>query len=383
LKICFIPLNLDAAGCYRCIFPMAYLGTYGWETSMPAFQLQQNGQPVEPLRADTLLGKVPPGFFDVLFHEASVPLDADIYVFQHGLRTWQLEWARKLREQNPAAKILLDLDDDFHRVPKYNPAKLDPGNNPDANRGNVVKFLKLADGASFATPALRDFYQRWNPNTTVIGNYLHWPMWAQLPPVHARREWKRFRVGYMGRAEYHSDDVRVIAAPLRKWLVAHPDVEFVAAGDPSIHDIIGVPEGQRVSTSVVYFRGLDLPYVTSCFDVGLVPLVRNEFNEGKSWLKGLEYAACGIPSIASPTQPYRAFIEDGVTGRLAAKPGDFIDALDDALDDLDKWRTMGVRAHHRAADFSLDNRIGEWIDWYSRCYHAHGSGQGVLAGAVS
>jgi hypothetical protein len=42
--------------------------------------------------------------------------------------------------------------------------------------------------------------------------------------------------------------------------------------------------------------------------VGLVPLTRGPFNEAKSYLKGLEYAAAGIPFIATPTEEYQVAV---------------------------------------------------------------------------
>ena len=37
------------------------------------------------------------------------------------------------------------------------------------------------------------------------------------------------------------------------------------------------------------------------FDVGVVPLQQNLFNDCKSWIKGIEYAAAGIPFVVTHT----------------------------------------------------------------------------------
>ena len=44
-------------------------------------------------------------------------------------------------------------------------------------------------------------------------------------------------------------------------------------------------------------------------DTGIVPLQRSRFNEAKSNLKGLEYAALGVPFVASPTAEYERLAE--------------------------------------------------------------------------
>lgn len=364
MKICFMPRDLDGAGCYRCIFPMAYLGSRGHLCSMPTFVLEDGaGNPVEPLPSPGLLGKIPPGNWIVRFIEESIP-DADVYVFQGGSWRWQLDWARKLKDRG--GRIVVDMDDDFHRIPGYNPARLDPVSSPDNNRRIATDLLELSDAATFSTEALREFYSRWQPDATVLPNRLHWPMWSEQTPVYESKGWRKFRVGYMGAVDYHGADLETIAPSLRKWLVAHPDVEFVAAGDPRIHDLIGVPEAQRVSTARTWFRNLDLPQITAAFDVGLVPLARNDFNEGKSCLKGMEYAGCGIPCIATPTAEYKRWVDEGVNGFLARYPRDFVGHLDRLVSDPALVARLGAGARASARAAALDQHIQDWEAVYER-----------------
>lgn len=77
------------------------------------------------------------------------------------------------------------------------------------------------------------------------------------------------------------------------------------------------------------------------FHIGLVPLAWNDFNHAKSYLKGLEYAASGIPFIATPTEEYRLLAEAGV-GRLAATPDEWRDHATELLDP-DVRRAEGQR----------------------------------------
>jgi hypothetical protein len=54
------------------------------------------------------------------------------------------------------------------------------------------------------------------------------------------------------------------------------------------------------------------------WDFALAPLVANEFNEAKSAIKFLEYAALGVPGIFSDVGEYSSTIEHGETGLLVA-----------------------------------------------------------------
>jgi hypothetical protein len=63
------------------------------------------------------------------------------------------------------------------------------------------------------------------------------------------------------------------------------------------------------------------------FDVGVVPLADLPFNDAKSWLKGLEYAAAGVPFVASPAREYVRLYDTYGVGRLASQPADWVEQL--------------------------------------------------------
>src|SRR5699024_10081331 len=75
------------------------------------------------------------------------------------------------------------------------------------------------------------------------------------------------------------------------------------------------------------------------FDVGIAPLRHDRFNEAKSWLKPLEYAARGVFPIRANTPDYERF---GL-GIRAKRPRDWADQIAKAIDDPDRRREMAVR----------------------------------------
>lgn len=353
MRIAFLPQDVDGAGCYRCIFPAQHLAQRGHDVVMPRFVLKDyKGNFVPPLPGRQGLDSIPPGYFDVGFLGDEIH-DVDLVVIHAAAHVDQLTQARRLQREGSA--VVVDLDDTMFELPSYSPARRQ---STEYNRRWQRQAVEMADLVTVATDALAEFYSRWNQNIVVLRNRLHWPMWEG---VDKGAGWKRFRVGYMGNMDYHSEDLRTIAPQLRKWLERNPEVEFVAAGDPRIHDVVGTPEAQRVCTSSVFFRNLDLWQITATMDVGLVPLVKNRFNECKSWLKGSEYAACGIPCIASPTAEYRRWLGEGRgNGFLAKHPKDWIERLDDLANDHGLVQSMGIRAEQQARHSSLDHYIHEW-----------------------
>lgn len=64
-----------------------------------------------------------------------------------------------------------------------------------------------------------------------------------------------------------------------------------------------------------------------CMDVGIMPLRNTLWEEGKCGYKLIQYMACGLPVIASPTSANRNIIDDGVNGFLASTAEDWLRAF--------------------------------------------------------
>lgn len=63
-----------------------------------------------------------------------------------------------------------------------------------------------------------------------------------------------------------------------------------------------------------------IPEHVSHFSIGIMPLVDNEFNRGKSALKLVEYLAAGVPIVASDVGENRYVVSDPEHGYLARNP---------------------------------------------------------------
>jgi glycosyltransferase involved in cell wall biosynthesis len=112
-----------------------------------------------------------------------------------------------------------------------------------------------------------------------------------------------------------------------------------------------------VSGVTEYYRGVD-------FHVGLAPLVPNVFNACKSHIKALEYAALGIPVIASDVGPYSSFVENGITGLLIRSDHEWERAMRRLLEE-DKSRVhMGENARKLARRHTIEEHARQWRDAY-------------------
>jgi hypothetical protein len=63
-------------------------------------------------------------------------------------------------------------------------------------------------------------------------------------------------------------------------------------------------------------------------DIGIVPLNVIDFNKAKSFIKGLEYSASGIPFIAQNIDEYKFLYEEFDIGKVASNEDEWIFYLD-------------------------------------------------------
>jgi glycosyltransferase involved in cell wall biosynthesis len=117
-------------------------------------------------------------------------------------------------------------------------------------------------------------------------------------------------------------------------------------------------QGARWTTDIdTYYRSLD-------FDVGIAPLRPIGFNKAKSPLKALEFAALGIPIVASDWGPYSEFVCHGETGFLVPYGQDhlwrrYLSAL---IEDEVLRIEMGEAAREHATGCTIQEHGGRWAE---------------------
>jgi glycosyltransferase involved in cell wall biosynthesis/SAM-dependent methyltransferase len=154
------------------------------------------------------------------------------------------------------------------------------------------------------------------------------------------------RIGYAAGSLTHQRDFAQVAPAVAAVLRSTPRARLVVfrgalklAEFPEFDDLADQVEWRDVVALP------DLPSELARFDINLAPLeVGNPFCEAKSPLKVFEAALVEVPTIASPTEPFRAAIEHGVTGFLAADDDAWRDCLHRLVGDVPLRRDIGRAA---------------------------------------
>lgn len=153
------------------------------------------------------------------------------------------------------------------------------------------------------------------------------------------------------------------------WAGAPPNLPYLTRLGPALADVQALrpevevhvycgeaPEWPALVKSIYhpYAPGTETEVVRT-FDIGLLPLPDDAFAAGKSPIKALQYAACGIPCIASPVGATREIVKDGITGLMATSREEWRDAMLRLIDNLEERRQLGQAArenflaHHARA----------------------------------
>lgn len=207
--------------------------------------------------------------------------------------------------------VVVEIDDDLTRVHPGNAAyrALTPKTSPHENYQHLQKACQFADWVVVSTPRLAEVFAP-HGRVSVVRNYVE-DAWLDIsrPPSDGRV------LGWTGTLATHPTDLAECGSAFADAIEATGARPYVVGdGDALAHFGITEPRG-------AYAEWVELdqyPHELAKFSVGVVPLEDSKFNEAKSWLKGLEYAAMGVPFVASPVREYREFVE-GLPGCSTAK----------------------------------------------------------------
>jgi len=102
----------------------------------------------------------------------------------------------------------------------------------------------------------------------------------------------------------------------------------------------------------------DLPDRIGGFDIGIAPLADIAWNHARSDIKLKEYAASGVPWLASPVGPYLG-LGEGEGGRLVPDDGWF-EALDRLVSRPRERRKLSKKASAWAKRQTVDAAAERW-----------------------
>lgn len=346
MRVHVVSKRQDACAFYRLTEPCRVLAADG-------FNVTVSDQDIQTL-VQRRVGEAIPKMIDP-------GVDADVIVFPRLMDRATVEAIPDL--QRCGLAVVIEVDDDFHRLPVKHPARRATGiqHNPNNNRRLLDRACQMADLVTVSTPALAQRYGS-HGRVRVLRNYIPaWYLDVDVRPVRDR-PW----LGWTGFTEVHVGDLEVVGGAVRE-VVAATGVGFAHIG-PVDDTARSLRLDQVTTTGKVALA--DYPAAFSMLDVAIAPLVLNEFNEAKSWLKMLEAAALGVPIVGSPTSEYQLAQTYGL-GWLASTPGEWLRHLTHLLtsEPLRDERAGVARAEARMLTYEANAHL--WAEAWEQAVTNH------------
>lgn len=232
-----------------------------------------------------------------------------VFPRQQGASVWQFpgNTTRALlmaAMMDNGVRTLVEVDDDYTRESPFmrNASErswyLDRAHckGDDHNFETHSDICRFADGIICSTDRLANVYSDLNEHVYVCRNSVDPDDWQFERPEPDGI----FRIGWAGSSS-HTLDQHLVKRAMH-WAAQQPNVEVIVFGG------VGLAEGWKVrhvpwTDSVAEYRrqlvGLGL-------DVGICPLIPEQWAQGKSDVKALEYAMAGaMPIVSGGVEPYK------------------------------------------------------------------------------
>lgn len=343
------PLQAGGCGYYRCQLPMKTLQNLGVHSAfgLPVYT-EEHG-------------------FGVQKGEQAGEFGWQVVILKLLMHRQHPEMIRKAKALGQV--IVVDVDDAHNRLEEDNMAykTTDPDLNPEFNRDYYEEVIMEANFVTVSTEWLFDDIAKRRDNVIRIQNGVDSVRYGPRLDIAGDKP----RLGWVGGLPWRVKD----PAMLKEWL---PD--FVAKTGVTVHhsghigdhfhttfkNIVGLKDVSTLPLLPV----MQYPSLLAPIDIGLIPLIDNDFNKAKSFLRGIEFAAAGIPFIASPSPEYLRLCASGI-GRIARTPDEWARHVEE-LRDPEIRKAEGKRIYDAVRqNHDMSVRQGQWLTLYDSIDKTH------------
>lgn len=258
--------------------------------------------------------------------------------------------------------LIVDMDDNYLAVDDLNPNRK-YFQDSDIAQLTHKELWRSATAMTVSTQPLVEAYSEYNKNIHVLENYCDVNDWN-----FKKVKTDRIVIGWAG-SQTHEADFAILEPVIRQvWEKYGKKIVFAICGGIPPKLTKNLPEGSFVvfsgtKTMKDYHKRL----ADWGFDIGLAPLVKNVFNDGKSHGKWLEYSMYRIPLVASNWGPYKRNVREGVTGFLADSTEDWVNRISQLVDSKETRERIGQTAYDVAVkDYQWRDHAWRWGEIFDR-----------------
>lgn len=366
MKITYFLRDNGACGYYRCTLPLQTIAKNYREIQIGKIEKGDNHEKIEK------------------------QLDSDIFLIP---RPSELPMLKIMQDfQKSGKKVVIDMDDNLFNVSPLSPHYQEWGFsevNYNFNTGDTVKLwehgknidlqankdrleiltlaLETTDMVTVTTDILADHYRKYNDNIKVLSNCIDTDIWEK---VYLRKDPEEIRIGWQGGSS-HYEDISLLKEVFPAITSKYPKVKIVIMGAMFEGIFNNIPSDQFEFHGWVPTPAY--PYKTSMlnYDIGLIPLVDNDFNRCKSPIKWIEFSSLGIPAVTSYVSPYKevAVIDSVKSNGYFVENNDpecWIKAISRLVESASIRSEIGNAAEEYAhKHFDIKGKCDKWVKAYA------------------
>lgn len=263
----------------------------------------------------------------------------DVVIFQKTYsryHRWLMELANWLGKYT-----YLDLDDSPSRT------------HSEKTLENIESMMHSANGVFAGSPALLNYASIHQAKTYLVPSGIDL---EHYPVACAKSDSHKICLGWIGNgAHYARDLIDILTEPL-KILAKRHTLKFKlvgACGVQELYDVFGAIESIEIDfvDQIEWSNPQVVSKAIKEFDIGLYPLLANDFNRYKCGFKALEYMASGIPVVSSPVAVNAEIVSHENDGLLADSRDEWINAIEQLIEDFNLRQDMGRAGRRKVEEF--------------------------------
>ena len=197
-------------------------------------------------------------------------------------------------------------------------------------RGKVARLVRMSKGVTAGNAFLANYASRYHDHVDIVPSAVDTELFR---PAAAERRSATLTLGWVGSPT--TGPYLTLLTEALQQLARRFDFRVKVVGAFKPWRVEGVKiehHPWRLDMEVRHFQSLD---------IGLYPLPRTLWAEGKCGYKALQYWAVGIPAVCSRVGVLNDMVQHGVNGFLAETTDEWVAALSALIEDVTLRRRMG------------------------------------------
>lgn len=174
-----------------------------------------------------------------------------------------------------------------------------------AQLGAMTEAIQWSDAFFITGDGLKRAYDKIHKNIYTLPNSVDLKLWKKMP----LEPHKGVRMGWFGGNSHYEDWRSIIAPIIRNFISANPTVTLVIMGEKWSSLLQGIDESRVEFHPWVHIEAYPYKAALLDLDFAVIPLIDNDFNNGKSTIKWLEMGALGVPAVTSYVEPYNKLLD--------------------------------------------------------------------------